>query len=164
MFEEQVYGRTPIGSIDVDFALRSEDLTALGETVTRKEIECTFTAHDYRTSMDLLIYQPNAVSEPAPVFLGLNFSGNHTIYADPHITLSTKWMRTNPEQGIVDNRSTDESRGVQASRWRRTHHQRGYALATVYCGDLDPDYDDGFQNGVHPLFYDKDKKAPTSNE
>ncbi|MBV7331867.1 acetylxylan esterase [Chloroflexi bacterium TSY] len=165
IFEEQVYGRTPRGPIDIDFALRSEDPIALRGIATRKEIECTFTANDYSTSMKLLIYQPNDASEPTSIFLGLNFSGNHTIHADPNITLSTEWMRANPDQGIVDNRSTNESRGIQASRWQVERIiDRGYALATVYCGDLDPDYDDGFQNGIHPLFYGEEKKAPASDE
>lgn len=152
LFEKYVYGRMPGRPEGLAFQVRSVEPKALGGLATRKEVRVQFSADPQGPGMDLLIYLPNDAPKPVPLFVGLNFGGNQCVANDPAIPLTTSWMRDDPKSGVVDHRATEATRGSQASRWCvESVLKRGYGLATVYYGDIDPDFDDGFQNGVHPL-------------
>ncbi len=165
LFETHVYGRSPGRPKDMSFHKKSAAADALDGKAVRKEITVRLSADPDGPSMDILLYLPKAAAKPVPVFLGLNFYGNHSIHPEPGITLSKQWMRDNKEFGVVNNRATEKSRGVRSSRWAvEKILERGYGLATVYYGDIDPDFDDGFQNGVHPLFYKTGQTRPAADE
>ena len=153
LFERHVYGALPGKPEHMDFEVASVDESALSGAATRKEVTVHFAGNGYATSMRILIYLPNERTGPVPLFAGLNFMGNHTIHTDPGITLSDRWVAGFLDVGIENNRATEVARGKADSRWGVERIlARGYGLATLYCGDLDPDFDDGFRNGVHLLF------------
>jgi hypothetical protein len=160
LFREHVYGRSPGKPANMRFVVRSVERKALGGVATRKEVRVLFAGVESGPYMDILIYLPNSVKKPA-LFIGLNYYGNQSIHADAGITMSQSWMRDTKEFGIVDHKATEASRGVRASRWPlESILSRGYGLATIYYGDIDPDFDDGFRNGVHSMFAKNGQLAP----
>lgn len=165
-FASQVYGRMPETPVETTFETLDVTPGALNGTAVRKQVRVTFNVGDRQHSMDLLVYLPAEAASPVPVVLGLNFMSNHTIHPDPGIILAEGWIPDDPPlEGVIDHRATDASRGTRADRWPvEMVLARGIGLATIYSGDLDPDYDDGFQNGVHPLFYREGQTRPASDE
>jgi hypothetical protein len=169
IFEDQVYGKVPQPPrpIRATFHIRSEDREALGGTAVRREITIEFLDKADAPRIDLLLYLPKGPGAPrrVPAFLGLNFEGNHTIHSDPGISLARGWVPNNKDHGVTDHRPAESTRGSSASRWQVERVlARGYAVVTAYYGDIDPDYDDGFQNGVQPLFYHPGQTRPAADE
>ena len=162
LFESQVYGKAPGKPKDMHFKVLSEDESALGGTATRKEVAVFFTK-DESHSMTILMYLPNKVKTPVPLFVGLNFDGNYTVDNDPCITITSGWVPNN--ETITNNQANPALRGSASSQWQvEMILERGYGLATIYSGDIDPDFDDGFQNGVHPLFYENGQTKPHADQ
>ena len=142
------YGFAPAVPNRLRFQELREDRRALGGKATKREVRVHYGPEGAPT-FDLLLYTPNASSKPAPVFLGLNFHGNHTTTSDPEVTMTSSWVPGRGD-GVEDNRATAASRGTEADRWPfEAIIDRGYAVGTVYHGDIDPDYHDP-SNGIQP--------------
>ncbi|MFM9031571.1 MAG: alpha/beta hydrolase family protein, partial [Opitutaceae bacterium] len=157
IFAREVYGRTPAGRPPgMHWETTSVDRAALGGKAVRKEITVWFTERKDGPRMHRLVYQPAGAAgahRPWPAFLGYNYYGNQCVNADPGITLSRAWLRSNAEFKVVDNRATEGTRGVHASRWDvETVVARGYATATVYYGDLCEDRAEGLDRDAGALF------------
>src|SRR5690625_2059346 len=165
-FRTHVYGRVPEFDYDTSYQIQSVDEHALGGLATRKQVrvELANRSNGSDATIDLLIYLPNSVDGPVPVFMGLNFYGNHTIHKDEGIILSENWMRPNETIGIRNNRATEETRGYYTERWQvEDVLQRGYAVVTAYAGDVEPDEHGRMRQGVRALAYGETGK-PAGDE
>ena len=163
LFETHVFGRTPSRALPIHAEIIEEGAALDGQAV-RRQVRIYFTASHDEPWMDLLMYLPTQ-SGPVPMFIGLNFHGNHSVSHDPAVFITKNWMWDEGLAGTVGNVASEGSRGCEESRWPLdTIIGRGYGLATAYYGDLDPDFDDGFQNGIHPLFYKEGQTAPAPDE
>jgi hypothetical protein len=152
LFENEVYGINPVWKGDIISTELSSNLNALNDVAISKEIKLTLKNGSKELSMVMLLYLPRS-SKPVPVFLGYNFGGNHSVTDEKDIFVTNSWMRNDSATGVTNNRASEAGRGKAASRWPvREIISRGYGLATIYYGDVDPDFDDGFKNGVHGLY------------
>lgn len=160
IFENEVYGINPEWKGSMTFTELSSKEDALNGNAIQKEIKLTLQNNDKELEIILLLYLPYS-QNPVPVFLGYNFGGNHSVTDDPDILITKSWMRNNSTTGITDHKATEEGRGKGSSRWQIDEIiSSGYGLATLYYGDVDPDFDDGFLNGAHGLF--EQQPTPTS--
>lgn len=144
LFEENVYGRFPVAKLPVTFKTLSVDEHALQGRAIRKLVDI-YLNNDTAAVIHLLLYLPHA-TQRVPVFLGLNFLGNQSIYNDPAVPVTTRY--TVNGSGVVNNHATETSRGVSAAQWQvDTLLAHGYGLASFFCGDAEEDFPEGWKQG-----------------
>ncbi|PQO35149.1 acetylxylan esterase [Blastopirellula marina] len=162
LFETEVYGKAP-APLPISSRLL-EEREVFGGKGTLRRVQLFLTGKEDGPQAELLLYLPKS-DKPVPVVAALNFKGNHTLSDDPAIPLANAWVRNNAEDGVKNHKASEESRGAAKSRWPIERIlDRGYGLATVYYGDIDPDFDDDFQNGIHGAFQKEGEAKPAADE
>jgi hypothetical protein len=113
--------------------------------------------------IDLMLVLPNEQPGPAPVFLAMDFCGNHALTDDPRVPLARSWLAAGCK-GCTKNAATEAARGSQAQDWPLADIvRRGYGLAAFYSGDVDPDRPE-VSEGVYAWLAEGDpaKNNPTN--
>lgn len=164
LFEKAVYGKAPPAPEKIVFEVKESSDEAYDGKAKRRQVAIQLTDDPEGPVLNLLIYLPKT-DKPVPTFMALNFYGNASINNDPAVFLPTSWLRDNKEKGVENHKAKEKLRGSSSSRWPvEMILEKGYGLATAYYGDIDPDFDDGFQNGIHPYFYEDGQTKPTAGE
>ncbi|MGA2175987.1 MAG: acetylxylan esterase [Verrucomicrobiota bacterium] len=137
LFQHYMYGWFPPPA-EVRGTVTYRDTNFFAGKATLKLVSLKFGPPE-APEIHLMMVAPNRRRGPAPVFLGMNFSGNHTLVADTNVPLTASWMEGRPPD-VTNNHATEAGRGTQTHVWELEQSiDRGYAVATYYYGDVEPD-------------------------
>jgi hypothetical protein len=146
IFETQQYGKAPGRPAGESFDVFDKGTPALNGKAVRKQVMIYLTGNHSGPAIQLLMYLPAAASKPVPMFLSINFGAVQNAVDDPDIKPETVWdpktnTRIAPPTGRGFGRLNIEPL-----------LDAGFGVATFYYGDVDPDYLNGFSNGIRAVY------------
>jgi len=145
IFESQQYGKAPGRPPAESFDVFDKGTPALNGKAIRKQVMIYLTADHTGPAIQLLMYLPANATKPVPVLLSINFGAVQNAVEDPGIKPETVW---NPK---TNTRIMPTGRGFGHLNIDPLL-DAGIGVATFYYGDVDPDYLDGFSNGIRAVY------------
>jgi len=160
LLESGMFGRAPAAP-PIAATVDHVDRSAIGGTAVRKQVSIVVAGR----RLNLLLYLPASAKGPVPVFVGLGFRPNQSVHADPGIRAAGAWARDESTHAIALRPPDATPRGSAASRWQvETVLARGYGLATMYYGDIEPDIAGAMAIGVRGALLPSGQDAPADHE
>jgi hypothetical protein len=159
LYESEVYGKSPANPPKLNYEVKSVEKSALEGRAVRKLVTVFLSDKSGAPKMDLLLYLPAGAPRPVPVILGLSFTGIHTVANDPGVPLAEQWVRD------VRQTAAENTRGAGVTQWQVDKIlAAGYGLATVYYGQIEPDFVGGMKYGIRPLYLKPGRTEPGPDE
>lgn len=146
LFAEHQFGVTPSRTIDTEFEIVERDAPGLGGLSRRTQARIRFPDHPDGPVIRVLLNVPASAAGPVPTLLYVMFSPNVLMVDDSGIDEGQAWSSA-LEAPVPDRDAT-----VVGTFDVRHFMRAGYAVATVYYGDIEPDFDHGGRHGVRAMF------------
>ena len=152
LLADVVYGQGPVEPTSVHVRERSGQ-PGFDGTARVRNLVLEINSPRGRHPLLLTVITPSHADD-VPMFVGLNFRGNHTIDADASLSLSPEGTgRLHYDRFTTD----PQPRGARASRWQVPMLlANGFGLATACYLQLGPDSPDLRTTGVFPLLQGSD--------
>lgn len=120
LFSSDVYGARPsLAALGVECSLEPVSASAVDDVGVMRQLQLVLQKGARQCRVAVLVFEPveltAATSLPLPLFVGLNFDGNHTVFGDASIGLPQCWLRN--VLSVTDNTATTADRGARSSRW-----------------------------------------------
>jgi hypothetical protein len=144
LFEDHQFGRSPAAR-PRRFDVFDKGTSALAGKALRRQVTVFFGDSSVGPKMELLVYLPSRATGPVPLLLNLSFSANQNLFDDPGIKPGEIWARDT-------NKKVPASTAKPARLDIAPFLDKGIGFATVYYGDIDPDFEGGLPHGVRSLF------------
>jgi hypothetical protein len=156
MFEEIQYGRAPGRPKALSFDVFDPGTPALDGKAVRRQVTVRFTGDSAGPKMDLLLYLPAGARGPVPVLLNASFTANSSTVDDPGVKPGEIWSR--------EGKRVPAPKGNFGRLNVLPFIEAGIGVATVYYGDIDPDFKDGLPLGIRAAYLKPGQPAPAPDE
>jgi len=157
LFEENQFGRSPERPAGMSFDVFDKGTPALDGKAIRRQVTVCFSPDKDGPKMDILLYLPADANKPAPLLLNLSFSANSSVVDDPGIKPGEVWGR--------DKKKVPAPKGMNFGRLNVAPFlANGIGVASVYYGDIEPDFQGGIQYGIRRLYLEPGQTAPAPDE
>jgi hypothetical protein len=144
LFEEIQFGKMPPRPRDLAFEVFDKGTPVLNGKAIRKQVTVYFTKDHSDHKMDLLIYLPVNI-KPAPLLLNISFAAPNQVVDDPGVRVGEIWGR--------DNKKVKADRPSPFGKINVEQFiDAGFGFATVYYGDIEPDFKDGIKYGIRSVY------------
>jgi hypothetical protein len=157
LFEENQFGASPGRPKGMTFDVFDRGTPAFAGKAIRRQVTIYFSADKSGPKVDLLLYLPAGAKQRAPVLLNLNFAANSSVVDDPGVKQGEVWGRDQKRVPAPKN-------SVFGRLTVEPLLARGIGVATMYYGDIDPDFAGGVQFGVRRLYLKAGESAPGPGE
>lgn len=157
LFEEYQYGKAPAAPREMTFNIFDKGTPVFGGKAIRRQVRVYFTKDTSNYKMDILIYLPTNSSKPVPLFLNIGFSANSSVTDDPGIRVGYVWGR--------EGNKVEAPRAMQFGRMNIDQFlSQGIGFASVYYGDIEPDFASGIKYGIRGHYLKPGTKYPAPDE
>jgi hypothetical protein len=154
LFEENMHGHSPGRPPAMKFDVFEKSGSAFDGKAIRRQITIFFNGDSNGPKADLLLYLPAAAKSRVPVLLNLSFSANSRTVDDPGVRPGEVWNR--------EHKRVPAAQGMAIGRVTRVPDllDAGFGFATIYYGDIEPDFAGGAQYGIRGAYLKPGQAEP----